>query len=199
MKSEMSVDIGTEIVVLVDRSGSMSTIKYAMEKGFDEFLGKFRGIPNTFVSLFEFNDYFTPKYIGVPAGSAERLHLEPYGNTALYDAIIQTANHMDKIKNNRAMLLIITDGQENASKAIAYDARKTIKRLQDRGVEITYLGSNQDAILAAKDIGITSSKAIDWTQVKAQETWGLMGATAAAYTANATPVNYSDADRKLVK
>lgn len=190
---------GTDIIVLLDRSGSMGSIKHTMETGFQEFLNKFKHIPNTFISLFQFDDVFEEVYTGRAAASAPPLHLQPRGMTALYDAIKRIKEYLDGVHKNKAMLIILTDGLENISKTSASEAKEIIQYLQNKGVEITYLGANQDAILSAQAIGIVQGKAMTWNPTKAFQTWGVVGQTVTAYASNATPVEYTKEDRTKVE
>lgn len=79
----------TDITVLLDRSGSMASIKAAMESGFNEFLQQHRAVPASRLTLVQF-DTDNPQevvYLAKPITDAPSLDLTPRGSTPLLDAL----------------------------------------------------------------------------------------------------------------
>lgn len=131
----------TEIIVIVDRSGSMSSIAKDMEGGFAQFMKEQKEAPGQCsVSLYRFDsmpedyaphaaraDGLEPGYVvdyeGISISSVPPLNLVPRGMTALFDAVGKTIVRVgERLKNTpedqrpgAVVVLIITDGQENAS------------------------------------------------------------------------------------
>jgi uncharacterized protein YegL len=164
----------TDITVLLDRSGSMQSIKSAMESGFDEFINEHKAIPTTRISLVQF-DGVNPNdviYTARPITDVPKLNLQPRGWTPLYDAaclaIDETGNRLRAMKEadrpDRVLFLIITDGEENTSKRFGQaDVRDRITRQGNTySWQFLYLGANQDALLVAKHIGIDLNRAITY-------------------------------------
>jgi hypothetical protein len=163
----------TQMAVILDRSGSMNEIKYAMEIGFNEVLESQRRLDDDFaVSLYQFDDKYEVVYENLKIANVPRLQLVPRGMTALNDAIGTTIN---KIKNShknqiflpdQVLVVIITDGYENASR----EFKKTDIRSLISGVkesirpkwDFIFLGANQDAVLSGQDYGIAYTNSMTY-------------------------------------
>lgn len=167
-------DLTTEIVFIIDSSGSMSTIKKDTIGGFNEFIGeqkKLEGKANA--SLIFFNSSYLPAYYNKPLNEVEDLNentFRPSGSTALLDSIGRTLNELmtkegSEIAPDKYLVVIITDGEENSSKEYSNDAiRKIIEDLRSKGNwEFVYLGANQDSFSVAGAMGISVSNSMDFT------------------------------------
>lgn len=164
----------TDITILLDRSGSMNSIKEPMEKAFDEFIQGHKINPTTKLTLIQF-DSTNPQeiiYQGVPVGSVERLILQPRGMTPLVDAMVSAidntgsrlANMRESDRPDQVLMVIITDGAENASTHYkrADVAKRISKQTNDYKWQFIYLGANQDAIGEAATFGISPSFALNY-------------------------------------
>lgn len=147
-----------EVVCIIDRSGSMMSIREDAIGGFNRFLEEQKSVPGKAkLTLVLFNDKMKVVYNRVDIQEVAPLNDRTYvpnGWTALYDAIGNTLNETFAV-GSRGICVILTDGQENASKEFS---RKGIKRLiekqEDRGWKIHYLGANQDSFEEAGKVGI---------------------------------------------
>src|SRR5262245_2857992 len=82
-----------EIVVLLDRSGSMQSIAKDMEGGFDHFIKEQKLVPGDCkVSLYQFDTDYEAVYVGKPLAEVPRCELKARGSTALNDAFGRTIN-----------------------------------------------------------------------------------------------------------
>jgi uncharacterized protein YegL len=155
----------TEVIVVLDRSGSMSTIRRDMEGSFDIFIAEQRQIPGACqVTLVQFDDVVEVLYEACPLSNVPRLELVPRGSTALFDGIglaLDTVSRRisstpDVARPARVLVVIITDGQENASRIYSYDRLllRIQKKRQVDGWEFVYLGANQDAFHVGRAMGI---------------------------------------------
>lgn len=161
-------------VVILDRSGSMSTIRRAAIDGFNETLAgikkaqkKFADTQNHYVSLVAFCNCETSKIFDkVPAAEARQLtpaDYEPCCGTPLYDAmgftLTDMRRHVKDIDDAVVVVTVITDGMENASRE--YDAksiRQLVETLRGEGWTFTYMGANQDAASVAENMSIRNSR-----------------------------------------
>lgn len=163
----------TEIIFVVDRSGSMASIAADMRGGFDTFIAKQKETPGECkVTLTQFDDHYDVVYSARPLNEVAGLVLEPRGSTALLDAIGRTINETgSRLKRMReserpsqVLFVIITDGHENASRE--YNRQRIfdmITHQRDKyNWEFVFLGANQDAIAAAQDIGISITNAVTY-------------------------------------
>jgi uncharacterized protein with von Willebrand factor type A (vWA) domain len=157
----------TEIVVVLDRSGSMGSIKDATVEGFNTFLNEQKNAEGeAFITLVQFDDRYEMNYQSVPVSEAQPLiageTFVPRGTTALYDAIGKTINDL---KTDRDVIfVIITDGHENASQEFRGEAiKKMIESLtNEEGWKFIFLAANQDAMLSGNSIGISGANSMTY-------------------------------------
>ncbi|MFM7540991.1 MAG: vWA domain-containing protein [Planctomycetota bacterium] len=169
---EMNPDL-TEIACILDRSGSMESIREDAIGGFNAFLKTQReqsGQARLTLVLFD-NEYEVPEN-GVPLARVKPLDsttFVPRGATALYDAIGRTINEIgarlarlpEAERPAKVVVAILTDGQENSSKEFTREAIRSMIEHQRTAYswEFVYLAANQDAVMAASDIAIPAPAA----------------------------------------
>lgn len=155
----------TEIVVVLDRSGSMISVKEDMEGGFDTLIAEQLKIPGEcHVTLFQFDNMFEEVYTHRPLKAVPHLLLSPRGGTALWDAVGAAVDKMgqrlaelpDRERPDRVLFVIITDGHENASHKYAlWQVQERIKHQQDKySWGFIYLGSALTAVQDAEAMGV---------------------------------------------
>lgn len=151
----------TEIIVITDRSGSMTSIKKDADGGFDTFIAEQRLVPGECrVTQIMFDDKVETQYAAKALADVPPLNLQPRGSTALLDAIGQALNTQGaRIKAEAwaelVIVTIITDGGENASREYSRDQIKTmIEHAEMNGWKFVFLAANQDAFAAGGSLGI---------------------------------------------
>lgn len=155
----------TEIIVLLDRSGSMQEIRADMEGGFNSFIEEQKKVPGEcYVSLYQFDDKFEQVFAGYPLSAVPKLRLLPRGNTALYDALDRTINLTgDRLalkpeweRPSKVVMMIITDGEENASRFATLEQVKAKIEHQEKKYSwgFIYLGSSPTTARDAVSLGI---------------------------------------------
>ncbi len=165
----------THIAIVLDKSGSMGSVLTDTIRGVNTFVEDQKKAPGTAcVTLATFSDYVTFAQDG-PISSFAPLSTASYrpcGNTALYDAIGGTIHHLGSKFENMAekdrpatvVVAIITDGYENVSRE--YNSKTVADMIEHQqskySWEFVYIGANQDAVLAAKTIGIGASNALNY-------------------------------------
>jgi uncharacterized protein YegL len=158
-----------EIVVVLDRSGSMEPIRKDMEGGFDTFIAEQRKVPGECrVSLYQFDIVYEAVYEGRPIADVPPCSLIPRGGTALWDAVGMSLQSVDaRIESlpeserpEKLVFLVITDGHENSSREYkAADVRKVIEQHQQKpGWQFHYLGAEVQSFDDAAAIGMDSSR-----------------------------------------
>lgn len=158
----------TLIVLLIDRSGSMSSIKNDMEGGLKTFLDKQKKIEGTCViTASKFDHDYEKIYSFVDINQIEDIKIEPRGTTALRDSMNRLIHEVgedlsnldDSQKPEKILFVTITDGDENASKEITQeDLKKTIQHQTEKyNWEFVYIGANHDSFKTSHNIGITNS------------------------------------------
>jgi hypothetical protein len=157
----------TEIVVVLDRSGSMASIGKATVEGFNKFLDEQKNSEGeAFITLVQFDDRYEMNYQGIPVKDATPLILGenfiPRGSTALFDAIGKTIEELNTDRD--VVFVIITDGEENSSRTYKREAiMKMIETQTETGWKFLFLAANQDAIKAGGSIGIKGSSSINYS------------------------------------
>lgn len=163
--------------LLVDETGSMCGTEPHVVGGINEFVAKLASDANgtrvlATLGMFDLhgNDpVVRVKFDDIPVEEVDTLgpgDYSPRGATPLNDAVVRTIRSMDKRvkKGHRAMLVILTDGLENASETSSRDVRKLIREREKRGWEFIYLGANQDAWSESQKIGLAQAgKSFDFS------------------------------------
>jgi len=147
-----------ERVFLLDRSGSMEACRKDTIEGMNAFIESQRGLGGT-MTLCLFDNEFEIVYEKTPIEQVPLLTEDtfiPRGGTALYDAL----GHVLKMNlQPDAMVIILTDGEENASDF--YTAAHIKDLIELKTWNFVYLGANQDVVLTSKRLGITHAQSYD--------------------------------------
>lgn len=166
----------TELVFILDRSGSMNGLELDTIGGFNSLIEKQKKQDGKcYVSTVLFDDISEVLHDRVELTEIKPMTEEDYtvrGCTALLDAIGGAIKHIANIHKyarvedvpEHTMFVITTDGMENASRK--YDS-KTVKELIEKqketyGWEFLFLGANIDAIETAKKFGIQEDRAVTY-------------------------------------
>ena len=145
-------------VFLLDRSGSMETCREDTITGFNSFVESQKQFGGT-MTLCLFDDKFETVYDKTPIDEVPVLTEDtfvPRGGTALLDAMGQV---LKMNLSDDAMVIILTDGEENSSRTYTSAHVKDLVDLKPW--KFVYLGANQDAVLAATKLGIKTSLEYD--------------------------------------
>ena len=166
----------TELVFILDRSGSMSGLESDTIGGFNSMLAKQKKeAGEALVSTVLFANDSTVIHDRLPLSEVPPLTEEEYftrGCTALLDAVGGAIHHIGNIHKyarredvpEKTMFIITTDGYENASRRYDYErVRRMIERQKERyGWEFLFLGANIDAAKEAARFGIGADRAVDY-------------------------------------
>lgn len=166
----------TELVFILDRSGSMSGLESDTIGGFNSLIEKQKKEDGRcFVTTVLFDHEIITLHDRVNLQSIKPMTDKEYevrGCTALIDAIGSTINHIAKIHKyarredvpENTMFVIITDGMENASKEYSSDkVKKMIEKEKEKyGWEFLFIGANIDAVETASHFGINEDRAVNY-------------------------------------
>ena len=154
----------THIALLIDRSGSMYTIKKDMEGGIEAFIETQKQEEGTCtITAAQFNDTYKILFERKPIEEVENIIIIPNGSTALIDSmsrlINEVGNDIDSLeedeKPEKVLFITITDGEENSSREFTNEQLKElIKEQEDKySWNFTYIGANQDAFANSSRFG----------------------------------------------
>ncbi len=166
----------TELVFILDRSGSMQPLTADTIGGFNSMLEKQKKESGTaYVTTVLFDTEIERIHDRLPIAEVPELTNKEYfarGCTALIDAVGTSVKHIARIHKyarredvpDRTLFVIITDGLENASRRYSSDeVKKMIEHEKEKyGWEFLFLGANIDAVETAKHFGIAEERAVNY-------------------------------------
>ena len=166
----------TEVVFILDKSGSMSGLESDTIGGFNSLIEKQKKEEGeALISVVLFNDESNVIYDRVPIAKVEPMNDKQYfvgGCTALLDAIGGAIHHIGNVhkyareedRPEKTLFIITTDGMENSSRKYTYDKVKKLveKQKEKYGWEFLFLGANIDAIDVAGRFGIGADRAVNY-------------------------------------
>ncbi len=180
----------TDIIIILDESGSMQKIKEGTLEGLNSFIREQKEVPGEGCwTLYTFADYSRKIWEQKDQKEVQPLSWDeyrPYGGTALLDAVCravdETGTRLAKLpeylKPDKVLLVIMTDGEENSSRFFSkFQMADRLKHQQEKyNWQVLFLGANQDAIATAAQYNIPSTKAFTYqaTNKGALETYALV-------------------------
>jgi uncharacterized protein YegL len=166
----------TELVFILDRSGSMAGLESDSIGGYNSYLESQKKVPGAArITTVLFDNQYELLHDRIDLRAVNPITAKDYyvrGNTALIDAIGRTIDKIVTAQRNTAepyraekvMFVIITDGMENASRRYRLEqVRQMIEHEKEKyGWEFIFLGANIDAIETAGQFGINADRASNW-------------------------------------
>ena len=182
----------TELVFILDRSGSMGGLESDTIGGYNAVLAKHRAAEGqAFVTTILFDNEIETLHDRIELAKVADLTAKDYwvrGCTALLDAVGSTIRHIEKVqgylpedhKPGHTIFVITTDGYENASRKFSRaQVKEMIQGKKNAGWEFLFLGANIDAVAEAGSLGIDADRAVTYVADE-QGTDVMYGAVAEA-------------------
>lgn len=188
----------TELVFILDRSGSMAGLESDTIGGFNALIEKQKKQEaECLVTTVLFDDRLETLHDRINLKEIKKLTDSDYtvrGCTALIDAIGETVKHISEVHRyirkedvpEHTMFVITTDGMENASRIhTADEVRKMIEQKKELGWEFLFIGANIDSVETAGRFGIDADRAVNYhadskgTEVLFRSVAGAVGKFAA--------------------
>lgn len=185
----------TEIVFVIDKSGSMSNLVNDTIGGFNGFIESQKALDGkALLTTILFDTTWKILHDGVDIHEVKPMtttDYSAYGGTAMLDAIGEVINRVqdrhDELgseKPEKVLFVITTDGEENSSRTFnKAQIEKMIKhQTNGHGWDFMFLGANMDAVKEAASIGINYDRAIkyDWTTCGTDALYSTVSAAACA-------------------
>jgi hypothetical protein len=158
-KKETRESVATEIVCVVDRSGSMESIKKDAIGGFNNFLNDQKAQEGSAtMTLVLFDHEYIISCSGKTVKDVEPFNERTYvprGSTALMDATGRAINELNQRNPKKAIVMILTDGHENSSREFTkQQIKQMISDCEGKGWMVIYLSADASAFDDAKSIGL---------------------------------------------
>lgn len=160
-KKKVITETVTEIICVIDKSGSMAMVRGDAIGGFNSFLKDQQLLPDKArMTVVLFDTEYYSLYKGEDIKKVKPLDEKTYcpgGTTALIDAIGKTIDESKSrvVGGNKVIFVIITDGYENSSREYTTSQiKEKIEEQTKNGWNFLYLGANQDAFAEAGKYGI---------------------------------------------
>lgn len=199
----------TEIVFILDRSGSMMSLTDDTIGGFNSFIEKQKNEPGeALLTTVLFDDQYELLHNGMNLKEVLPMTRDQYwarGMTAMYDAIGKTINEVgrrlsdtpEQYRPGKVIFVITTDGLENASREFTQEKVKEMIQHQTEKYswDFIFLGANIDSVQTAKNIGIKADYAADYVYDKVGVSSMYCAVDAAVSSSRATgavSVNWAD-------
>lgn len=161
-KKAVSAKSETLVNFILDKSGSMESVKTATIGGFNEYIKTLKKDGNKYsFSLTLFDTQIETPFINTPLSEVDELDAKKYdtnGSTAFYDAVCTTIKKVNEKAGQKVINIIMTDGEENSSKEYTQvQMKEMIKEREAKGNwTFVYLGANQDSYVNAQKFGIST-------------------------------------------
>ena len=161
----------TDITLVVDRSGSMGSIKNDMEGGFKDFLKSQKTLGlETYLTHYEFDTEYNKVIDNKNINDVNAITINPRGGTALIDAvcrsIVETGERLDKLheseKPETVIFIVVTDGEENSSREYKIEKLKELVELQQSKYNwrFIFLGANIDGFQTGQSYGFVGGSSM---------------------------------------
>lgn len=172
---QMKKSTNTYIAMVIDRSGSMSSIRDDTIGGINTFLDEQRKNPEGVrVTYAQFDNQYEIVYDNVELSFVPKITREtfqPRAMTALLDAIGKTINHVSSFlalsstPPTKVIMVIVTDGHENVSRSFTRSAihEMITDKQNNHDWQFVFLAANQDAIATANTFGVRAGSAMNYS------------------------------------
>jgi hypothetical protein len=195
----------TEIVMVVDRSGSMTPLREDAIGGFNTFLADQQALPGEAnLTLVLFNTAYQMIHNGVAIKDVAPLTHSTYvpsGSTALLDALGKAINQtgarlaaMDEASRpGKVILVVLTDGEENSSREFTKaQITEMIQHQQDKYAwQVIFLSSDLNAVQEAKTLGVMNCCAFAVGSVGTRDAYGTASRSVTSYRTSGAVVDSS--------
>lgn len=185
----------TRVALVVDRSGSMRSILEAARSGLFEQLNTIKNNADksdeTYLTLISFDNEITTHFDGVNIKKLKEVDInkviDPRGTTAMNDAVMTAIDLLKKKRDTSGtayLIIVISDGWENASKTPTYKLSERIKELEGTGKwTFTYMLSNNDIHKVAKDLNLDMGNvaAFEYTSAGTKDAFATMAMSTGTY------------------
>ena len=198
--------------ILLDRSGSMQSLWVEALSSVNAFAKELASktdgpVVDSHVTLAVFDSQETLQF-DVLRKKQPALHWDnvsdkdasPRGMTPLLDAMVRIIALAEADNPDKAVIVVMTDGQENASREVTRDGVKAaLDRVKAKGWETVFLGANFDNIADASSVGVVGDKQMAMSAGTMNESMSRLAKKSRFYAAESAPIEFDREDRAVAK
>lgn len=188
------------VLFIMDKSGSMKSLGTEPIDSLNNFYEKQIESGNFNSTLIFFNDKVEFVHKNILCSKLDKIkedEYKPNGMTSLYDAIGEGIEYQKKVQNENVIVVILTDGLENASQKYNKNKiKQLISELENNGWKFIYLGANQDAFEVGKSIGVNTSSNYEYSPIGLNCIMKTVSENISCCLSNNTPVKDINLDDK---
>lgn len=187
------------IYILLDRSGSMQPLWNEAINSINAYVEKLGKRGKVHLSVFDSVDYDVVRDCKLKDWTTvSETEIVPRGGTPLYDACARIMSKAEEDDAKKTMLVVMTDGYENASKEVSQQQIKDrVKTWEDKKWEVVFLGANFDAVESVSgSVGVMSSKTMNYGTGQFMRGMDTLAASTMAYATVGTAVNFDEATKQ---
>ena len=200
----------TDITVVLDRSGSMVDVVKDVVGGFNTFVEQQKQAKGSATfTLIQFDNEYEFVHKAIDIQKVPKLEFQPRGSTAILDAmgkaIVETGERLKNMaecdRPSKVIFVIITDGQENASKEYRKSQITEMIKLQREvySWEFVFMSSSLDAVADAHDYGILRNSTTFYSPKMSTEAFHVMSCNMASMRGGqCADMGFSEKDRSSV-
>jgi hypothetical protein len=198
--------------VLLDRSGSMQSLWVEALSSVNAYA---KGLADTkdghsvdsHITLAVFDgqnglqfDTLRKKQPALHWGQVTDAEATPRGMTPLLDALGRIVAMAEADNPDKAVIVVMTDGQENDSREVTREgAKAALDRVKAKGWEVVFLGANFDNISDAEAVGVAHGQQMAMAPGSMGASMERMAMKSRAYAASAAPMAFDEDDRKVAQ
>ena len=188
------------VYILLDRSGSMETLWSEAINSINAYVKKLKKKDKVFLAAFD-NEYEVVRNCAVEGWDGiTKDEIQPRGVTALYDSCGKIMTRAFEDNAEKTVLVVMTDGHENASKEYTQAAIKAkIKTFEEKKWEVIFLGANFNAVDSVSgSLGVMASKSMNYGTGNFMRGMDILATSTNAYAASGAAMSFSDDIKKQV-
>lgn len=191
----------TSVYILLDRSGSMTTMWDEALKSINLYVKKLDGPTNVVLATFDSESYDVLRDTKVDSWRTVSIaDALPRAMTPLYDACGKLLDRMFDDDPESGVLVVMTDGYENSSKEYTKETieSRLASAKTDKGWQVVFLGANfRDITSVSTSLGIAPSQSLNITGGNMGDTMAVLASYTRAYTTTKSNISFTDSDVKL--
>lgn len=185
------------VYILLDRSGSMSTLWNEALGSINSYVKKLKKTDNIHMAVFD-NEYEVIRECKARDwDDVTNEDAQPRGVTALFDSCGKIMAQAEEDDAKKTILVVMTDGHENASKEHTQASIKAkVKQFEENKWEVIFLGANFDAVDSVSGgLGLMASKSMNIAAGNLTRGFDTLSAYTTAYAATGAAINFTDQDK----